>query len=250
MSAWVYTDADNTLWDTNALFAQAQLALLSAAESFSGARGPGDNDLEYVRQFDQAIAASHHSKLRYPPALLLRALQEGLKGSNAKDAAQIALSQGAVPSEREANALASYACIVSSTPPLLPTVREGLELARRRSISVYVITEGPAETTHANLKELEIESLTSGVLSAQKTPELYTRLKQRAAPHKAFMIGDQPDRDIRFAKEAGITPILVLGRFRPVWFREADVSLADVVVESFLQAIEWVTARPTAGNQP
>lgn len=93
MSAWIYTDADNTLWDTNALFMQAQLALLNAAEQFSGARAPHDNGLEYVRQFDQAIASFHHSRLRYPPALLLRALQEGLKGSSAKDAAQSALAQ-------------------------------------------------------------------------------------------------------------------------------------------------------------
>ena len=29
---WIYTDADNTLWDTNAVFANAQLQQLTRAE--------------------------------------------------------------------------------------------------------------------------------------------------------------------------------------------------------------------------
>jgi FMN phosphatase YigB (HAD superfamily) len=89
------------------------------------------------------------------------------------------------------------------------------------------------------LQALDLERLISSALSAQKTPDLYTRLKQRAAPRRAVMIGDQPDRDIRFAHEAGLQTILVEGRFRPRWIQNSDSSYANAVVRDFLEAVQW-----------
>ena len=243
MTVWIYTDADNTLWDTNAVFAEAQLALLEAAEALSGRHCVSDDRLGFVREFDQAIAARHHSRLRYPPALLLRALREGLNGHHAEEAAQRALAQGARPSESEETALAKYSEVLGQVPPTLPGVRNGLELARDHDAPVYVITEGPVEALRSRLRALELESLTAGSLSAAKTGELYARLKQRAAPHTAVMIGDQPDRDIRLAKEGGLSAILVRGPFRPRWIQSADSALANATVENFYEAVRWALDR-------
>lgn len=240
MNTWIYTDADNTLWDTDAVFAQAQLALLDAAERVTGKQAPATERLAYVREFDQAIAARHHQRLRYPPALLVRALSDGIKGSAPDAAAQRALAEGAVATEAEAEGLRAYAETLSSVPPILAGVELGLNLAHNHQIPIYVISEGPLELVRARLQTLDLDRLTSGALSAQKTPDLYVRLKQRAAPRRAVMIGDQPDRDIRFAHEAGLEAILVEGRFRPRWIQSTDTSYASAVVRDFLEAVNWV----------
>ena len=237
---WIYTDADNTLWDTDALYANAQLALLSAAEGIAKKQGPPDDRLTFVRAYDQEIAARHHSGLRYPPALLIRALVSGVGGQSIQDAARTVLTTGSVATDDESNALRSYSQILSGVPPILPRVKMGLELARDTGIPVYVVTEGSIELARCRLRELEIEPLTAGALSATKTADLYSRLMQRAAPKSAVMIGDQPDKDIQLARNAGMRTILVRGRFRPVWTQTMSATMADTVAEDFLDAIKWV----------
>lgn len=240
MNSWIYTDADNTLWDTDALFAEAQLSLLSAAEHMLGVQASTGDRLKFVREFDQAVAARHHLRLRYPPALLVRVLLEGLTGIAPSAAADRALADGAQPTGTETEAIGVYSSIISGIPPILDGVLDGLQAAHRSGSPVYVISEGPLETVRQRLRALEIEALTAGVLSAVKTPELYARLKQRAAPHRAYMIGDQLDRDIRFAREGGLLTILVAGRFKPAWIQSADTKYADAVVKDFLEAIRVV----------
>jgi len=240
VSSWIYTDADNTLWDTDALFAEAQLALLEAAEQFCGLKGPATGRLEFVRAFDQAIAVRHHQQLRYPPALLVGALCDGLKGVSPEVAAQRALTEGAVPANVETEALRGYSAVVSGIPPILDGVERGLRVAHEHGIPVYVISEGPLDTVRTRLKAHDLEKLTTGALSAQKTRDLYLRLKVRAESHTAVMIGDQADRDIRVAHEAGLRTILILGRFRPRWTNSTDTNYADVVVHDFSQAVDAV----------
>jgi ribonucleotide monophosphatase NagD (HAD superfamily) len=53
------------------------------------------------------------------------------------------------------------------------------------------------------------------------------------------MIGDQLDRDIRFAHEAGLQTILVAGRFHPKWIEAADATHADAVAQDYLEAVRW-----------
>jgi len=249
VSIWIYTDADNTLWDTDALFTEAQLSLLGATEGLVGITGPKTDRLKFVREFDQAIARRHHAGLRYPPALLVRSLTVGLRGTTPEAAAQEVVAEGSRPSTTEAEALEAYARILSGVPPLLSGVREGLVLAQQNDSPVYVVTEGPLELVQSRLRALNVERFTAGALSAAKSPDLYARLRQRAAPRQAAMIGDQLDRDIRFAREGGLKTILIRGRFRPSWTDGADVVHADQVATDFLQAIQfalkWAAAPST-----
>ena len=239
-NAWIYTDADNTLWDTNAVFAEAQLALLDAGEQWTGTKGPHERRLEFVRSFDQAIAKQHHAGLRYPPALLVRSLFEGLRGATPSAAADAALIEGFAPGPVEAEALNRYSAILSRQPPLLPGVLEGLQFARRADVPAYVVSEGPVERLRERLRVLNLQHLVSGALSATKSLELYLRLKQRAAPREVWMIGDQFDKDIRLAHQAGLRTILVLGAFHPHWENPSDATLADAVVDTFLDAIRTI----------
>jgi putative hydrolase of the HAD superfamily len=70
----LFVDADNTLWDTDGIFATAQLNLLTAVETAIGFPIFVANRLAFVRQIDQALAELHHRGLRYPPRLLAAAV--------------------------------------------------------------------------------------------------------------------------------------------------------------------------------
>jgi putative hydrolase of the HAD superfamily len=239
-SIWIYTDADNTLWDTDSVFADAQLEMLSSAELIAGRAARQEGRLEYLRSYDQAIAKRHHSKLRYPPALLIRALALGLHGVPADVAATKVIASGAIPDATEESAISKYQTSLARTPPLLPGVLDGLEDAASHDTPVYIVTEGSVDSARKRTKDLAIESFISGFLSAVKSPELFFRLKERAAPRQAVMIGDQPDRDIRPAQSAGLGTVLIRSRFRPAWHSENDAALADVIVDRFDSAITWI----------
>jgi putative hydrolase of the HAD superfamily len=76
----VFIDADNTLWDTNRVYADAQLALLADVEIATGFRAPEIDKLDWLRAIDQLLAEKHHAGLRYPPRLLAKAVALALKG--------------------------------------------------------------------------------------------------------------------------------------------------------------------------
>jgi putative hydrolase of the HAD superfamily len=244
IATWIYTDADNTLWDTNSVYAEAQLGLLKRAEQIAGKCTPSPTPLEYLRQYDQGIAKQHHSHLRYPPSLLIRALVKGLKGEPWEAAVEHVLTHGAVPTEDEKCAVDAFQADLARVPPLLPSVQEGLRVAHESGIPVYVVTEGPANVARSRQVALGIAQYTNGIHSATKTRELYLRLAEKAAPRRAVMIGDQPDRDIRLAHNAGLTTVLVAGHFKPAWLDKSDSGVADVEVRDFLSGIRWVIEKP------
>src|SRR5690349_8683012 len=109
MAACIYTDADNTLWDTDAVFREAQLGLLNDVENLSERSLSRSDRLEFLREYDQAIALRHHSRLKYPPSLLVRALRAGLSGTAPDEAAARVVAVGAVPTSYEQAALESFA---------------------------------------------------------------------------------------------------------------------------------------------
>lgn len=247
---WIYTDADNTLWDTNAVFSDAQLHLLEHAEQIAGVGAPSSDRLSYLRQVDQDIAKTHHAHLRYPPILLLRALTMTLRGTPRNTAVTQVSSQGATPTAQEEVALAAFRKDLEVAPSLLPGVADGLKLAKQKGIPVYLVTEGPGMTANARLKDLGIEGYVEGVLSATKSTELYSRLIERAAPRVATMIGDQPDRDVRLAHGAGMKAILVRGQFLPHWVSKDDDGDADAVVPDFLAGVRWAIDQSTLQPHP
>jgi putative hydrolase of the HAD superfamily len=243
MDTCIYTDADNTLWDTDAVFREAQLGLLGEVETQCERTTRRSDRLEFVREYDQAIAARHHARLRYPPALLMRALRAGISGTSPDDAAVRVVAEGSVSTPAEQAALESYAKTLRSLPPILPTVREGLQRAQAADVPVYVVTEGPLDLARQRLASLQLDALTAGTLSAAKSRELYARLIQRSYPRRATMVGDQFDRDIQMARAAGMQTVLVQSRFRPAWTQDVSPEAADAIVDTFLQGIEWIIGR-------
>lgn len=241
----VFVDADNTLWDTDGVFAQAQLNLLSSVEATRGRTLADKDRLQVVRIVDQSIAERHHLGLRYPARLLVFALSRVLDGVDPAAVARTvwpAKIQGSEIEIRSAIEIEkAFYSDIRTVPALLPGVADGLRQFQKASIDCVVLTEGPRAGTIDAMRVLGLENYASRVIEAPKSEKLFQRLvRVSEGPRKSFMIGDQLQRDIAPAKAAGFITIYVPSRFRPKWEPEHEQVVPHYVVEDFRQAVETI----------
>lgn len=243
----ILTDADNTLWDTDDVFVRAQLRLLDSVEAAIGKKLGSSNRLEFVRSFDQSIAAAHHLHLRYPVRMLVCALEAGLKGEEPAEVAEVVIKgrafSSAISESTIEKILADYFIALKRTPELLPGVSEGLSKAKALAFDVHVITEGRAEIQRRIIEEHGLSAFVTGVSEITKGPEQFLRLRRRYGDCEVVVIGDQPSRDIAPAHAAGCLAVLIPSKFQPLWGRETSKSDADYIADTFLSAITWVVDR-------
>lgn len=247
----IFVDADNTLWDTDQVFADAQLGLLGGVEAARSTAAGGDR-LAYVRAVDQAIAARHHAGLRYPPKLLIAALADVLGGRPVERAARRALSGSSEVLLADAHIAAIEARYFESLgkpPTLRPGVQAGLDRLTRGGATILIVTEGARQKVEKTAHRLGLDGHFTRVVEGVKRPDLYRRvLRLTGLPQRAFMIGDQLDRDIAPAKVAGLETIYFPGGFQPRWHPGVNSVTPDHVVASFAEVpaiIHQAVTQPT-----
>lgn len=233
--AILITDADNTLWDTNKVFADAQLNLLAGIEEAFFPQKPstikGDR-LAYIRSIDQALARSDHRGLKYPPLFLVREIVKSLGGTwnEAAEAVGAALVEG-------------YFGDLKKIPALRPGVSDTVADLKARGVQVWVVSEGRREIIEQALVDHGLQSVPDKLIVAAKSPELFERLR-KMIPADAFCIcaGDQLDRDIVPAKQAGFQTAYFPGGFQPTWTDKDLTRHADVVIEDFRELLPLFSA--------
>ncbi len=241
----VFVDADNTLWDTNQIYADAQLALLTDVEHASGRHATADDRLAWLRQIDQALAERHHAGLRYPARLLAKATALALKGEDIPTATRLAWSGGRAETQLDEDAArrieSTFLQRLKTRPRLREGVAQGLRALHDAGCRIDVLTEGGRNRVQSLLEHYELAGLVTRVIEARKEQRFFERVVALTPrPAKAFMIGDQLDRDIAPAKTAGLTTIFFPGGFRPKWQpAEGDVR-PDYTVQDFKQAAAFV----------
>ena len=194
--------------------------LLERVEAATSAAADAHDRLAYVRAVDQAIAERHHAGLRYPPKLLVRGLEEALAGLPVERAARTAWRsslRSRLADERVAEIEQAFFVDLSCAPKIRSGVREGLETLRAANCLVLIVSEGARAKVEKTTKRLGLDRLVARIIEGQKRPELYRRvLRFTGAPKRAFMVGDQLDRDIAPAKAAGLEDDLL-----PRWLSAA-----------------------------
>ena len=233
----VFVDADNTLWDTDRVFAEAQLALLDAVEQATALNAPATDRLAFVRSLDQGLAERHHEGLRYPPKLLIRALAAVLAGEKGPRAVRAALSgSGEERLHLEVSAAIEQAFFTAlRQPPMLREgVAAGLAALSKAKATVLIITEGARARIERTTAGFGLTDHVTRIVEGAKRPDLYRRvLRLTNGADAAFMIGDQLDRDIAPAKAAGVETIYFPGGFQPRWLPGIDTVGPDHVIASF-----------------
>jgi putative hydrolase of the HAD superfamily len=240
---WV-SDADNTLWDTDAVYRTAQTQLLTEVEMKVGITSQRPDRLGYLRSVDQALARLDHRGLRYPTTMLISALASNLRGVSVNDSVKKALLGISHINQSEADLIAChFEEAVNKLPSLRPGVKKGLSLLQTIGAEVLILTEGPQDRINATLNKWGLTPLVDSVLSAKKSPLLFKRLAMSKPNAKRWAIGDQLDRDVLPAIGAGFEAIYFPGGFKPNW---ADISPSNslnyVVTESYLTAVNHALA--------
>jgi putative hydrolase of the HAD superfamily len=235
----VFVDADNTLWDTDAVFARAQFQLLAEVEAAVGISSTADDRLAFIRALDQQLAEHHHQGLRYPPRLLARAAALALAGFSASRAARNAwLGELKLPFGEEvaASVERSFLAAIAQPPDLRPGVIEGLDRLLEGGSEVLIVTESAEARAAATAGRLGLRGHFTRIIEGKKRPDLYRRvLRLTRREGLAFMVGDQLDRDIAPAKEAGLITIYFPGGFQPKWMPEEAKVRPDFKIESFAE---------------
>lgn len=255
-ASMVLVDADNTLWDTNQIYADAQLALLADVEEAVGERATVDDRLAWLRKIDQGLAERHHARLRYPPRLLAKAVALALKGMDIATATRFAWSGGRSEAQLEDTTAMqierAFFENVKETPKLRKGVAAGLERLHDAGCSVLILTEGGRDKVLTLLREYELAAYVSGVIEARKEPRMFERVVAAQGKRtRAYMIGDQLDRDIIPAKAAGLTTIFFPGGFQPKWQATESVAAPDWKVSNFEEAAAFILeAQESTAQQP
>lgn len=217
----VFLDADNTLWDTDGVYAAAQSRLLDGVLELIGADAAPSKPLAFLRAVDQAIAARHQDGLRYPPLLLVRGLERALSGE-APDAAARAASRGRhdyqIDSETAESLVDRFRSGLRAVPDLRPGVVKGLAELSAAGVRLLVVSEAAKRRVEVTAARHGILGLFDRILEGRKRPEFYGRiLTLIGRPSRAFMVGDQVDRDVVPARAAGLETIHFPGGFQPRW---------------------------------
>lgn len=224
--AHLFTDADNTLWDTDAVFAAAQLEMLREMERRTGHNAPDDEDrgLAFLRNVDQRIAAIHPEYLRYPPGLLAQGLALALAGSDIAEVVERITGPGANITGEFEQVQAQFLESVKRIPPLREGVQAGLLAISAARVPITIVTEERIERCRRILAEHGLDSLITEVVSVRKSVEVYLDLRRKAGCERCFMVGDQLDRDVQKATAAGFVAFYFPGGFEPYWATGIDAS--------------------------
>lgn len=246
--ATVFVDADNTLWDTDGVYAAAQLRLLALIENVLTVQSNASDRLRYIRSFDQYIAEHHHAGLRYPPKLLAQAVALGLRGESIAAASRRVLresNRSLALGDSAANvAVSEFQAALQALPQVRPGVEKGLRRLKALSCVIIVLTEGSRARIASTAKALDLESNFDRIIEAPKQTLLYHRVARLSrAPGPMFMVGDQLQRDIAPAKAAGLETIYFPGNFSPKWEPEAETIGPDHRITHFEQAADIVETR-------
>jgi putative hydrolase of the HAD superfamily len=231
LKAHLFTDADNTLWDTDEIFASAQLGMLREIEKLTGREAPRDEDrgLAFLREVDQKIAKAHPDHLRYPPALLAQGLAMVLGGCGVGEAVARLTGPEGKAGDEFGPVQSRFIEEIRKLPPLREGVREGLMAAGHVGIPVTIVTEETAERTCKLLLEHRLADLVVDVVSVRKTTSAYSQLKKGVGDIACYMVGDQIDKDILAASAAGFSTFYFPGGFAPYWNLEIDVGQAELI---------------------
>ncbi len=239
----VLVDADNTLWDTDGVFAKAQMRLLTLVENAVGLKSPAKDRLFYVRQVDQTIAERHHLGLRYPPRLLIDAIAFSLAGSTLELSVERAWREGhrSGVARPTVDAIESeFIADISATPMLLPGVYRGLNELSHAAARIIVISEGSRKRILQTLTLHNMAPLVERVFEGPKTHRMFARLKKLATANQSiFVVGDQLTRDIEPANQVEIPTIYIPGAFRPAWEIASEIS-PTVTVATFWSAALFI----------
>jgi putative hydrolase of the HAD superfamily len=229
------SDADNTLWDTDSIYRRAQLVLFDAVHAKVGVAPPPLDPLIYLRRIDERIASGHPLRWKYPPRILINSLAHALSEPDSSDFLHFTETPEVLDEPVILDLERQFLTALSNGTPLLrDSVLEGMAELHRIGARIVLATEAAADRCQAILASHNLQEYITAVHSSVKTPELFRSISDEHSANGGakFMVGDQLDRDIAPAKDAGFVTILFPGGFKPS-VEDNHRAQADFVISQY-----------------
>lgn len=248
-------DADNTLWDTNAVFQAAHIAMLEVFEQ-AQLLAHAPSHIASLRAIDRALMR-HYGRHEYDFKTLVAALAyHYLHGFSPDQAAAYAAAKGEAEFDATMrlliqNAYDVHVRALAELPPLFPGVMEMLRhlhtsRASLRHLSVVMFSEGhPArleQTIEAHC--MRQVSYFNEIVMDRKSVDAFKRVgalgRQYLADTKTrdvttIVVGDSIPRDIRYAKAAGFTTVYIPSQFQEWEIPQSAMDRPDFQIASLLE---------------
>ena len=235
-------DADNTLWDTNAVFREAQLALLRPFAEHVPNLSP-EEEFVTLREIDRLLF-QRLGKFEYDFRILATAIAHfHLQGLSVEDAVCGAMegTDGALsPSDIALvdQAHQDYSVALQVIPPLLPDTRHVLQTLREKrslqdGLALTLFSEGDPDRLERILMAHGFAG--TNVFDAThigpKSKESFTRFQEigqgflnltNGSSSQTVVIGDSLKREIKCGNQIGATTVYI-----PAGFMGAELPTVD-----------------------
>ncbi|AOS46103.1 hypothetical protein Verru16b_03199 [Lacunisphaera limnophila] len=207
-------DADNTLWDTNSIYREAQLEMLSGVEALADHKVTGER-LNYVRAIDQKIAESNPAGNRYPPWLLAECLYRGLMTEKKQEVDKLSEEVSACLQE----IVATYLRRLNEKPRLLPQAKALLEKCAQKHAKLILLTESSLQRVHNLLLAHELTNFFHEVYSERNKQLVFGSIRESVDPilrqNCLFIsVGDQLSSDLMPADKMGYKTVYIPAGFK------------------------------------
>jgi putative hydrolase of the HAD superfamily len=253
MKALFVFDADNTLWDTDAVFRDAQLSLLRVLED-AGILDDADLEFPTLRMLDRELFAKlgrfeYDFQLLASVAVHYFSAQPEIDKALEMAYAPISPNQGGMH-EVANKAYKAFDENLKQIPPLFNQSKEVLEQVRSitsttNSVAMLLLSEGERGRLEKILKMHHMQNgfFDKIIIEPTKNKEIFAKAKsigEQLLFHDqgesfSFVVGDSLKRDIRFGNQCGFTTI-----YKPAGFMgvEASAETDDIpthVIKSLIQ---------------
>lgn len=225
----VIVDGDNTLWDTNAVFENAQLNMLHCLNKENLNIDPKSEFLT-LREFDD-ILVEHYNSHEYNFSVLALALYLHFKGAKRDEAISKACKAFENKLGIEGINLAMkcgniFEKDLRKFPPLFKDVKKTLKVLKQHGCVIILSSEGNKERVRRIIKYYSMEAYFDHILNGRKSIEQFKEAKNigisiwsirhtddETIP-KIVVIGDLLDRDIRFGNQIGAITVYKPGGYK------------------------------------
>ncbi|MEB3272383.1 MAG: HAD family hydrolase [Prochlorothrix sp.] len=240
-------DADNTLWDTNARFKAAQLALLQSLATADLLDDPVQ-ELEHLRHLDQEIShylqRNEYNFRTLAVALTLYYSQHLSDRDSILEALNHEPPPALLPLVNAAHD--RFLQSLNQTPTLLPgaaTLVQQLQTwsMERPDVVVLLISEGQIDRIETILAYHHfLSAFPHRILGQVKTPDLFRSIRaqyQTRPTDSCWMVGDSYHRDIWPSQQAGFHTVYIPGGFHGSEPHEHSPTLTLPSLEAFLPVL-------------
>jgi putative hydrolase of the HAD superfamily len=242
-------DADNTLWDTNAVFLKAQLEMIRTLRQYGCGLEP-EAALQAMRALDLQIAFALDN-FEYDFSRLACALLLVERGLAEAEAVQLVCA-GHPPADEWNTALRAshdfYEHVNTHCPPLFAGVTETLTALRAGSNTLVLHSEGLRDRVQQTLAAHALEPFFDCVVLERKSRDSFRRARLTGEklyrsntgrdPEYCVVVGDSPKRDIRFGNLIGATTVLKPGGWLGVEIPDDPLLTPHFTIENFFELLE------------